>query len=122
MTKKFAVAAKSDGAALNYAEFVVPAFSGSTDTFVGLTSGRSYNVATVVYTGVELSRSDVLSKVQFAYSDEKHARRIVDSFLAAVKSQKVGSPVAVHISSDGKVTLNGLNTKLEPIGGKPSLP
>lgn len=122
MTKKFAVAAKSDGAALNNAEFVVPAFSGSTDTFVGLKSGRSYSVATVVYTGVELSRSEVLSKVQFDYADETHARRIVDSFLAAVKSQKVGSPVVVDISSDGNVTLSRLNTKLEPIGRKPSLP
>ena len=122
MTKKFAIAAKPDGTAFSNAEFVVPAFSGSTNTFVGLETGRRYSFATMVYTGVELSRREVLSKVQFDYSDEKRARRIVDAFLVAMKSQKVGSPVAVEVSDDGDVTLNRMNKKLEPIGRSPSLP
>ena len=112
MTRKFAVAAKSDGSLLKNAEFVVPAFSGSTDTFVGLKSGRSYGVATVVYTGVELSQREVLSKVQFEYTNKKHARQIVESFLVAVKSQRIGSPITVDISEDGNVALANLKRRV----------
>ena len=122
MTKKFAVAAEPNGATLNGSEFVVPALTGSSDTFVGLETGRCYTVATIVFTGVELSQHEVMSKIQFDYTDENRAKRVVDSFLAAVTCQKIGSPVTVRVDENGNVTLARLSKMSEPVGGKPNLP
>lgn len=122
MTKKFAVAAEPDGSTLNNTEFVIPALTGSCDTFVGLETGRSYACATIIFTGVELSQHEVMSKIQFDYNDNNRVKRIVESFLVEVTSQKIGSPVTVQVDKQGEVSLSKLSKNSEPGGGKPNLP
>ena len=123
MTKKFAVAAKPDGANLRNGEFVVPTVHDSAGSgFVGLESGRSYSAATVVYTGVELSVEKILAKAKFDLPQNERARKILGSYLDEIASQRVGNVIATTVSPGGDVRLSKLPVKSRAETSGPRLP
>ncbi len=77
----------------------MPAPDGSLQ-FVELLTGKTHLTACVVYTGVDLTADEVVSKASAIFTDQKAALSLAESFLAAIKQFRVGNVVAVE-SNDG---------------------
>lgn len=108
-TKKFLSALTADGRARRHGPFAMPAPDGSTQ-FVELESGKPHSTAYVVYTGVDLTASDVVSKASTIFLDHNDALCLAESLLVALQQFKVGNVVAVAANDRKTVQLRLVST------------
>ncbi len=101
MTKKALVAVK-DGKHSRRSEFVLPALKG-TYQLVGERTGQPIKVATVVYTGQEITLKFLLDKMQTSAGaslrSTRENKKIARAFLDEIVKFKVGAFVEVVNSS-----------------------
>jgi hypothetical protein len=119
-TKKFLSALAADGRARRSGPFVMPAPDGSAH-FVELRTGKPHLTAYVVYTGVELTSDEVLSKASVAIAGHEEAYQVVESLLVALQQFKIGNVVAVASKNHPTVELRLVSNSPKPPPG-PKLP
>jgi hypothetical protein len=119
-TKKFLSALTVDGRARRSGPFVIPAPDGSAN-FIELRTGKPHMTAYVVYTGIDLTADEVLSKASADIAGHEDAYHVIESLLAALQSFKIGNVVAVASKNHPTVELRLVSNSPKPQPG-PKLP
>jgi hypothetical protein len=99
MTKKFLHTDKKANGASSRSEFIVPDIFELKSRLVGLETGTIYQCGLVVYTGLDLSPTDIFKKIEAKHPntkiDKRQAELLISNFLIQLKAAKIGKKLAM---------------------------
>ena len=104
MTKKFVARLTADGYASSRSCFLIPSMDGS-PCFEEILTGKRHDVGYLVYTGRDINRDDVITKLGERPSNVERLTGMIDSYLTEITKFKVGNVVAIEASDDANVQL-----------------
>jgi hypothetical protein len=99
-TKRFTAAMTKDGRAKMRAPFLIPALDGRS-LFVEMKTGKTHELAYIVFVGVAVSPEEVLSKLQQPVNDRSQAVRHLTAFIEQLAAFKLDNVLAVDRNGDG---------------------
>ena len=123
-TRKMPYSLRKDGRAALRGEHLVPCLEiPRENVLVGVRSGKKYKDGYLVYLGKDLTTEDILSELGLGEGQgESQARPVIDSFLAALQSFKIGNVISLSFSETGNCVLTKQAERPTSEGRKRRLP
>lgn len=99
MTKKFVHTSKEINGAKCKNEFIIPDIFSDSPNLIGLETGHQYKAGHIVYTGVDLTVTEVLEKAEkqkkLGFLRKIKAKKTVAKYLRQIKETKIGTVVTL---------------------------
>lgn len=104
MTKKFIHTAKEINGPKCKSEFIIPDVFTESPNLIGLKTGNMYEAGHVVYTGVDLTVTEVLEKAEklkpLGFLKRRKAKKTIEKYLIQLKDIKISSKVILTDNGD----------------------
>jgi hypothetical protein len=100
-TKKFLLSVSYGSSKARRKEFVIPYLKKDRDEFYGLDSGKCSKYAMIVFTGVEMTKDLVFSKLVdkgHKVSDAKETLALIDTYIKNIEQYKIGNILRIQYS------------------------
>jgi hypothetical protein len=122
-TRKMPYSLTKDGRASPRGEHLVPCLEiPRKNVLVGVKSGKEYKDRYIVYLGKDLTTEDILNELGLGEEQVSQARPVIDSFLAALHSFKIGNVISLSFSETDECILTKQAEHPEREGRKGRLP
>jgi len=105
-TRKLPYSLTKDGRASLRGEHLIPCLeTPRQNLFVGVKSGKKYETGYLVYLGEDVTTEDILNELGLGEQEAYQVRPVIDSFLTALQSFKIGNVISVCFSETEKCDL-----------------
>jgi hypothetical protein len=105
-TRKMSYSLTKDGRASLRGEHLVPCLEiPRKNVLVGVKNGKKYKDGYLVYLGKDLTTEDILNELGLGEGEVSQARPVIDSFLAALQSFKIGNVISLSFSETDECVL-----------------
>lgn len=122
-TKKLPNSLTKSGRANQRGEHLVPCLDmPRKDLLLGVKTGRRYNRGYLVYTGVDVSVDDILTKLGMTDGVSDPDRKVIESFLSSLQDFKIGNLVSLKFISTEACKLIKESERPDTIHPKNKLP
>jgi len=105
-TKKLPVSIGKSGEPTKGSEFIIPSLSThAKNVFIGLKSGKEYELGCISYIGKEIDEENVISKLEKEPLNLKDSKRIINEYLEQLQNYKIGNVVSIQYNDNGSFIL-----------------
>ena len=105
-TRKLPFSLRKDGRASLRGEHLVPCLEfPRQNLFVGVKSGKRYEKGYIVYLGEHISTEDILAKLRVEEGQLSEAQSVINSFLSALQTFRIGAVISVSFSEKDECVL-----------------
>ena len=99
MTKKFVHTSKELNGAKCKSEFIIPDIFSDNPNLIGLETRHQYDAGHIVYTGVDLTVTEVLENAEkqkkLGFFKRIKAIKVIEKYLLQIKETKIGTEVTL---------------------------
>ena len=96
-----------DGKAALCGEHLVPCSDSPRKSyFVGVRTGKIYDLGYLVYLGEEITTKEILRKLRLSDEAARDAKPVLESFVQGLSAYKIGNVVSVSFPESSRCVLN----------------